>query len=471
MITSQIILPLNRPQYVPAPEGFISALAWSLFTVEANNTGRRIGYRFKKTELDKAYVAVDMRYNFPEELADQLTLTKSLHSLGVIEPANTNRIGEAVVNSVLGTRSEKSKFQPASPMSPSLALMQNYVGILGTANPPDLAGIMESLYSLGNPADEDRRVANQWLDAVEHRLTLDPLLRAVDSSINETILEAPRELQLKTKAEGARASSDSFPNSPFAWFAQVWPRLTSKEWVEALPAKVWTDWATTVLRLSFGLGYLFEVTWYETVAKELLGSSPPTWSKILDRMGSIVPWQKSNLSTVNRDVASRLKWRVYRGVQIREILSKWISVNMTHENEQADDAFIKMHADSELRKKLTSALISKDDSGSATNLWEAIKYSLTVREQDGEFADYYGMFRRHQRKFLFVDPGTEWISVIASLTSELPNQTVDLKRVMGALKLLGTEPDQLDLLDLLERAGSSRGSADAGQGVSVKTAY
>lgn len=234
---------------------------------------------------------------------------------------------------------------------------------------------------------------------------------------------------------------------------------------------MWTDWATTVLRLAFGLGYLFEVTWYETIATQLLGPVAPTWAAATNSMELIVPWQKSNQSTTNRDIASALKWKVVRGVAIRAILEKWISENKIDAASAADQAFASMHSDSQLRMKLQEALLSRVENGASKNVWEAIKFSLTVREQDGDFADHYGMFRRHNRNFLFVDPGTEWISVVASLSSAKPGMSVDLRKVMATLRLLGTEPDQEDLLSLLERAGIARGSADAGQAVVVKTAY
>ena len=70
-----------------------------------------------------------------------------------------------------------------------------------------------------------------------------------------------------------------------------------------------------------------------------------------------------------------------------------------------------------------------------------------------------------------VDPGTEWIAVVASLACGAPGQESNVRNVMDSLAELGMQPELNDLIALLERAGLARGSADADQAVIVHSAF
>ncbi|KQQ93800.1 hypothetical protein ASF62_06280 [Leifsonia sp. Leaf325] len=103
-------------------------------------------------------------------------------------------------------------------------------------------------------------------------------------------------------------------------------------------------------------------------------------------------------------------------------------------------------------------------------MWEAIRYALRTRDAAGPFADYFGVLRQSGR-YLTVEPGTEWIAVVASLACEKPGGSTDVATVIQALEEMGLRPELADLVALLERAGLARGSADADQGVVVESAF
>ncbi|XAZ32259.1 hypothetical protein AAHB34_05300 [Paenarthrobacter ureafaciens] len=136
----------------------------------------------------------------------------------------------------------------------------------------------------------------------------------------------------------------------------------------------------------------------------------------------------------------------------------------------ADDALKVMRNDEGLRKSLVRALGSKRKISSGNNTWEAIKYALKVRESFGEFADHYGLLAQNHR-YLTVEPRTEWVAVIASLSCPEPGGETDVGRVLLGLDELGIRPGLADLIRLLEKAGLARGSADADQGVIVQSAF
>jgi hypothetical protein len=465
-----VILPLPRPQYVPVPEALISSLAWRLFRVELSEGagGRPIGLMYRPSSRASRSRTLDNRQTLPEGQALQkfADVLKNNHLRVEGEALD---LALAVLNSVGGVRIEKSGSQPASPLTPGFALLQNMRGLQGTRNPPDLAEILETLFSLGLGTGEmSSGVAKTWLSATEHRMSVDPLLRVLDSAVDESVLGSPRQLRDEQASSRASAWKGALTDSPFSWFVETWLRLTSQEWVEALPARVWVDWASTILRLALGLGFLWESAWYESLARRIIGDGPLSWSDVREGMDAVVPWKSSRAGAVALDIAPQLSWRVFRGDQLRGLFTKWLTENSTGDDFQL--ALAAMRDDAEFSSKLVDALGSNVSTPAGKNLWEAIKYALKTRDSTGEFADYYGLLRTSGR-YLTVEPGTEWIAVVASLASGKPGSTTDVGTVLLSLQRMGIRPELRDLIDLLEKAGIARGSADADQGVLVQSAF
>lgn len=186
-------------------------------------------------------------------------------------------------------------------------------------------------------------------------------------------------------------------------------------------------------------------------------------------MGEVVPWVSTKAGYAARDVAPRLIRRIERGERLRHAFDRWSG---EQENEALDfpTAIINMRNDEKFREEILRLLGNVEHSNSATNVWEAVKYALLSRDTSGQNSDYYGVFRSNGR-FLTVDPGTEWIAVVASLTCDAPGGNTDVGAVMASLRMLGMKPELSDLISLLERAGLARGSADADQGVIVESAF
>lgn len=462
-----IILEINRPQYVSVPEGFISSLAWSVHEWDRpQESSKPLGLIYKRTaKSEKKSPNFELLETAPSgEQFASFGLALKDEGLGY-EAMSTQLISEAVVNSVTGVQAEKSTLQAASPITPGFALLQNMRGIQGAKNPPDLAGILEAIYAYGKePSDAvTDGVAEHWYRAASRRCSQDPLLRAMDSAVRHKLLGH----NLRAITPETPNAPICIPNSPFTWFARTWEKLTSDEWVEAMPARVWTDWATTVLRLGLGMGFLWEATWYESLARRILSNESFARDEAIAQMPQTLPWQSQRASQSVRDVASILLWRVHRGGGIRKVLTEWLD-ERGDLDEEFETALSGMRTDDKLLNDLTSVIGGQHKT--SVNTWEAIKYALMTRDVAGPFADYYGLLKSSGR-YLTVDPGTEWIAVVASLSCDKPRGSANVGELMSNLNELGMQPELADIVGLLERAGLARGSADADQGVQIQSAF
>lgn len=476
-----MILPLPRPQYLPMPEAFISALAWKLFSVESvenssnvtsdvpmarDPKGKPIGLMYRSEGSASRVISVKPTLPVDARLASFET---AIRASGLRIEGPSSRLSGAILNSVDGVRIEKSGSQPASPITPAFALLQNLRGVLGVKGPPDMAQILETMFALGSgESSESMPVARMWLEAANHRMKIDPLLSALDAAVDASVLGAPRVAPAHIDVRSDMLSSE-FAGTPFEWFASAWRRLTSDEWVEALPARVWVDWATAVLRVATGLGFLWEVAWYETLAQHVLQDSDADWVDVRKRVVQVLPWRSSRSGSIALDVAPLLVGRVHRGDRIRTRITAWKKAHDVA-GLSFKEIVTEMRADVELMDDLTGEMGSRTQTGSGKNLWEAVKYALRTRESTSARADYYGLLQSNGR-YLTVSPGTEWIAVVASLSCGSPGTSTHVGQVLADLQKLGMRPELGDLIALLERAGMARGSADADQGVIVESAY
>lgn len=463
---ASIFLGLNRPQYIAVPETLISALAWRAYPANLQDPdGTAIGLRYRTSESGSS--TLKLRATAPAQ--DQLAAYGvSLANAGIAGEATSTQLARAVEMSVRGVAASGGKSQAVSPLTPALALLQSPRGMMGSRNPPDIAEILEQMYVLGRRSPESvdpPAVTDRWLLASEHRLSSDSLLRAVDSA-TRSILHPLAGIEMgATERRSDLGATKLLPflgaNTPFNWFRVSWDRITSPEWVDALPPRVWVDWATTVLRLAYGLGYIWESLRFETAARAIVATRSDIEAVAPRQV--LIPWRSSKLSVGDRDVAPLLIGRAHRADRIRHFLESLSS--------ESDKTVAELRESAVARAGLQVILTSNERTQSGKNLWEASRYALMTRAIGGESADYYGFLRAHGRRYLTPGPGTEWIAVIASLACGRPNSSTTVHRVLQDLGALGIRPELGDLIDLLERSGLARGSADADQALIVQSAY
>jgi len=463
-----VYLGLLRPQYVSVPEGFLAALAGSAFDVDfgVDPGGKALAVAYELKAAGRTSATLKYHETRPRKAADLDKFGAALKAAGLESADDQRQLAEAVAAGIAGSRPRDGKVRATIPITASLALAQNLSGLVGSKNPPNVAAILEQLFELGAPAgsEGDPGAAMLWVRAAEHRSAVDPVVRAIDDAVGTSFFSSRPQ---HSGGKRIQEASDNFQDTPYAWFHQAWTKLCRPDWVTALPARVWVDWANTVLRLAFGLGYLWEVAWYEAVARSVVSGGSHTVGELKKEVGELLPWKDPSAAVSVRDVAASTKWRVMRSNGVREAIRNWINASEETGDAVGLDA---MQGDPDFRAKLTTALT--DPSGTNQNLWEAINYSLLTREGTGANADHYGFLRKdHGPRFSLPDPGVEWLAALASLSCPGPGGSSDVGQFLKNLRLLGLRPEMGDLVNRLEHAGVARGSADADQAVEIRAAF
>jgi len=469
--SSLLFIDLPRPEYVASPEILISSLAWREFAYvdPSASSPQALAYRTD----DRTSTKIEFRSTEPTDMSGW---GESLSTAGLKGVEDFAILGAATAVSIAGIRAKKAKGQAATPLTPALALLQDARGMLGKKNPPNIGLILEELYRLGASSFESTSAtaASHWRHAAERRLSSDPLLQCIDTAAREFIfgglIESRRDGSIETPQTRPLLAGDT----PFTWFHVAWSRITSDDWVDALPSRRWVDWASTVLRAAIAFGYLWQSRYNEEVARAVIGGSLnneiESPEAIVERINPVAPWVNRSEQVSVRDVGSRLKASVRRGSNVNLVFKEWRRHNNELEGSSSAQELLEiMSTDGHLVDALLGALGSKRDAGKLT--WEAIRYSLQVRDRSGPFADHYGLFASRGTRYLLVDPGVEWIAVMASLVASGPGSRTTLGDVQRSLRSLGLEVELPQLVDALESAGLARGSADADQAVIVETAY
>lgn len=536
---TDLLLKINRPQYVPFPELFLSEIAWRLADLPGwtknieiqdretgNNKSMGIGLVFSsniENEITKKLVFVATRPDItPNYLRVWVrALEDNRFNFLAGEQSDSAR---SVADAMRGIQVDKSKRQAATPLSPHIALLQNRQGVFGKESPIDIGLIIEQIFALGDPKiekDEEQEIslsdsaASLWYLAMRTRLHDDYELARIDGSVRDFIQQHPYNLEpdgiskkifpditdtemlMKPRIEMTQKSQVSTmflgEQTPFFWFYKAWTSLTSEKWVKALPARRWTDWATTVLRVAFGFSYIWDANWYLAVASTITSSETESnaderclYSSRSENQNKekvtvnfilrsprlvnnlAMQWKDSDSSVSTKDVAQSVRLTLSRGLQVRLILLEFFGnppKDMTLE-----EALFAIHSDAALRQRLIQVQREKYND-QADSLWEAVKYSLMARSGSGDMADFYGLLQKRNRNFLIIDPATEWMAVISSLAIDSPDGIGDLGKVRTELARLGLQPSVRELTKCLESAGLAQSAADADIAVSVKSAF
>ena len=467
LLARHLILPLPRPQYITVPEVLITSLAWTRWTIPAGSEGAKVSAYVYRTEDRETKT---LRFIATEPTgAKAAEFGAALAAAGIVSAGNQLDLARAVASGIAGVKSRQGRTQAATPLSSSLALLQNMEGLQAAANPPNVAKILETMFQLGvSESDADLGVAVSWFAANEYRLSRDGLVAGLDRAVRQSLVpDVTSTIARPPDPLDFDAWRGHLSGTPYEWLVGNWRTVTDEQWVDALPARVWVDWASTVLRLAVGMGYLWEAAFYETVARMVLRGNSASWEEIRGEMPDILPWRSSKAGKSIRDVASLLTWRTRRSQIIRKLIESWCQLEQNAESELSR-AIALMGDDAALCRDLEAALGSRTQSHD--NIYEAVNFTLKTREESGQFADHYGLLAKSGR-YMIVDPGAEWVAVVASLQCPEPGGETDVGKVAESLSRLGLRPELPDLVALLERAGMARGSADADQGVLVRSAF
>jgi hypothetical protein len=487
VLASQLVLGINRPEYLPYPEFFISSLYWNSRIVsgwtreEASQAEdrRRLGLIYDSEGEESSTI----RFVSTKPAASDPRWNDALREANILVAQNAREAAQAISDSLYGVRSANSRRRPITPLTPTAALLQNEYGVTGKRNPANVADILEWMYRLGMPPHSDASSSSPLLiqqieRAMNRRLETDGFLRQLDEALRLGALPVGARVEAVEKQK-LLAELDSLTtifsrDTPYAWFVESVQALTSEEWIQALSAKRWVDWMTTIFRVTYAFGILWELHWYERLARAVVGGRRTNQSVSISHVlqqaldQEVLTWSDHNRPVSERDVAPQVRNLIARGETLRSCFIKFVE-NLPPEM-TAEAALSLMNDDAEFVESLEDGLRMKF-SKAFGNRWEAIKYALVTRDSSGQFQDHYGLLKTYKRRFSLVDPATEWMAVVTSLACGRPGLKSNLGTVQLSFRKLGLRPSQRELIYQLEKSGLSRSTPDADLGLFVEPAF
>jgi hypothetical protein len=476
-LADDLVLGINRPEFFSNPESLVFGLVEGAYgtTWPIDDGDKYSGATFKKASSKPARMTLHVTEPY-EDVEKGRRWEEALNEGGIdFRGVAANRAGMAFAAAITGTKPVRATGQAAVPLTTSLANLQDLRGVFVKSGPANVHQIIERMYLLGSRDEEPASTAvGLWLSAVERRLGRDPILRAIDDAVVSALL--PRRPEAKNVPPPAPRGPWLGKKTPFAWFHDVWNRLTATDWVDSLPERRWIDWATTVLRTATGLGHTWEVRWYQTIAKAVVKGPEVAqgmdWKKLLDQTNQepLVRWEHSSRPPGHAAIGSELRAALLTHSDLVRALEDHLD-SRNNEGESVTDALVRLAEDGAAQKAFGDALGGRRQGKPNANTDYAVRYTLQEREGASENElDLYG-FLAGSGQWHRVDPSPEWIAVMASLSMPGPREESTTSAVEDDLRRLGLRPPLEELVKRLERAGLAASSPDADEAVRVRCAY
>ena len=493
MTTDASFFGLNRPEYVPSRELFISELAWSLTPdksprrVDPDYGPAGITYADRGAKKRKGIATTRPKRDDPRLSSVSAILKERLH-LKSNEEANTAT--SILLDELEAPASERATRVLATPLTIDAALLQDRRGVTGKNNPANVSLILEQMYKLG---DGCASVAGMWAGATR---SAGPsgLPAWAGEAIAEIVPAGFRE-SARQLANGLESSEpgnlrqpawlSSCRNTPFRWFAENWDSLCASGWIDRMPRRRWTDWAACIARTAIATGYMFEMHIARRMTAALVSPEDPeiAVSTAMDDSDRLFSWD-DRLGRVTADVGPTMNRLAAAGTNclllLADLADPGIGGSRVPSPSEFDDGanglseWLAQAREaitgnvSEVRKQVSNALEGKR-SGGANNTWETMRYSLLDRSRSGT-DDLYALLRG-AGKYTWVEPGQEWLVTIASLQASGPGKLSRLTELDRALSAIGIEASQQTLVARLEGFGLARSSHDADDALEILAGF
>lgn len=467
------LLPLNRPEYSGSTETILSALAWYLaqdpdsydplvFEMAQDTSGKK--RRFKIT---------------PTRQNGRAAVVSTLQTAGISFPPSPG-LEDAVLDAFRGVIPPKALSYPALPLVQAAAFLQNPRGIKGKQNPANYAQIIEQMYALGASEPAPSGAAAKWF-AILSAPEANPLFTGLNILAGGMV---PAKDGTRDKVPVRQGPHEPFVLSrpgwmqnaptPFVWFHQAWNTFCTPAWRDALPRRRWCDWASCIIRTAMGMGYLWEAQLYRDICEHL--SSPSLQPFTLPIARELLKWTARDEAISTRDVNSRIRQIVSTGHAARAQFMSFYESALITNPELPHAAIPDILAAVGLEMGAVTPnpfleILSEAKRTDGPNTWETVVYSLQCRAETGIDADFYSLITRRSRRFLVVEPGPEWLVVLASLTAGAPGRCTTLGQVKRNLAMLGLFPSRETLVKELEQAGLAGSSHDSDDALEVVSAF
>ena len=478
-----VLLKFNTPNMLIFPEMLVSDVVGAgVHSSEAETWGTKYVYQWD-LHADRNE---NVKVLYPVEKQDLSRWVEAVKSKFQIDSGDFNALAEAIAIELEGVSSRSSPRIAAVPVTVASSLLQSLPGVTGSPRPENYAALLHQIFQAGSKDDyQDGTCVDLLLGALRQVIQTDRLMHALEVSIRAGIL--PRVDPNVPVEPGAPVGVTKAINdwvgppwlsqgTPFSWFSDAWIKLTRQDWVEVLPPRRWVDWIATVSRLAIGMSVLWQSRYLDEIGELILSDSEDTSIETFVQkvsFGPLIHWEDSNQNLRQRNVQIAIRTLIARGVYVDEFLAKRLEDKDIDKEDTFSTAIQKLRAKT-LRQDLRSELDRGHQPNPKKRRREAVESCLTSRSLVGQYADQYGFLVQHGKgkaMFRVVDPSTEVLALVASLSCGSPSSECSVGDVRRSLKHLGFEPSIPELVRRLESAGLCRDSADASDSVRVKSAF
>lgn len=488
---------LPMPQYASVPETIVSDLAWSA-TNESSSPETVLGkpakgivYQRLNSPSDatvqssdgKVVVETIPKQNDGRWMAIRETLKKATD----VSSDTEEQVVQIFLDNLVGHVPAKAKSKAIIPFNAHTALMQDTRGITGAPRPPNFASIVNRMFLLGGAEQDAASLLASAYSRIDNRHQDDWISNATAELVPPELRDRVSSLLIPNLASGDALRQPAWlrnESTPFHWFSRGWRSVLSAELIEVMPRRRWMDWVTCVLRTGIGAGYMFELNFNYQMVLSLTNDEPAArvLDKALSRYRRFFYWDTS-ASVSARDCASRLKKLCERGTACRAFIRDQATNSDTfprpgdyHSDPNGLERWIEaarvwLAGRDDLIEPINLA-VSAPASGPAKNSYETILYSLLDRSAEGRVGDAYAMLKKRGPRFTVLEPGREWLVVMASLLSDRNDmQPVRLAELTSVLEQIGVSCDFKTLIRELERVGLALSSSDADEAIEVAKAF
>lgn len=481
------LLGLNRPEYPPSSELFMSELAWS---VERAVNGRQeksadfAGYAYGELSA-RAKAGFEFTRPTPGSEKFEDLCRFLINARKARDHEGAERVVSILLDELEAPHSNKALRSAATPLGIETALLQDLRGITGKRNPANLALNLEKMYALGGGQTS---VAASWTTAVMSSsggglpswirefyagVIPDDLLPII-----ETVTEHGPSHAIKDLRQPRWLPS----NTPYSWFAEAWNNLCRGGWVDQMPRRRWTDWAACLARTALASGFMFEMHLYRRLCASLLTDEDASDAvrTMMDDSNRLFSWDDLMQKSA-ADVGPVIRQLAESGSGCLRLITELATEDATNVPpfSQFDDDPDGLATWLETARKAckgrpglpqdVGAALSAKKSGTANNIWETIRYSLLSRSSDGE-QDLYALLKS-SGKYTWVEPGQEWLVTISSLQAAGPGKLSRMADLTYALAAIGIDASQRTLVSRLENYGLARSSHDADDALEIMPGF
>lgn len=508
------LLPLKRPEYAKQTESLLTDLLWrspgSSLSQAARGESASVEGAINSAEdadgLPLNRLVPQRTRGGAEKITETYPLARACNLSAVLDdPPEGLTLAqplESLLSSLTAPMSGDVRAVSCVPVEPDAVVFQTLHGLVNKKNPANNADIIETVGVLGGAAGKGD-VARSFLHSIERRETsstaLEDLLAHVANSVWDRLGSRAAGMADSDWPTWRRPSSqgvqgeDYFTDwslvaevdTPFSWFWQKWETLCdpSAGWNSELPARRFVDWALCILRTGLSFAFLWEAEFYLALHRELQAkarSAPDSESeRELQRMlrdgGVLASIEPRSISASQKNVWPSLRENLARGYlarnRILECAEELTSQPSGDSLYELIDSFVELVPSDVAGEKCGDPL--EPDRRTAKNQKEFVRYLLQPRSGDeaaSDQADLYYLFQNDTRS-TWIEPGPEWMVVVASLCCGEPDGETTLGTVQKDLRHLGLRAERGVVIRLLEEAGLTSDSPDADEALIVSSGF